>query len=91
MSKVVYKHPLPNPGDSSRYYLRLGFQSVHVGLQEGMPTHWFEINPNQRALSEIEFICVGTGWTIENDTFWHLGTIIKDEFVWHYYARFIND
>ena len=91
MSKIVYHHPLPNPGDTFKYHLRVGFMSLHVAMREGMPTHWFEVNTNQTKTSEIEIICVGTGWTIENDAFWYLGTIIKDEFVWHYYARFIND
>ena len=53
---------------------------------------WFEVNPEETRQVEVEFICVGTGWNIDDVRFSHIGTIVtEDGFVWHYYAKFIDD
>lgn len=92
MNKIVYKLPLPRPGENFRYSLRHGFIKVHVGLQNNDAYMWFEVNPEETRQVEVQFMCVGTGWNIDDVRFSHIGTIVAgDGLVWHYYAKFIDD
>lgn len=91
MNKVVYKVQLPEPGQVKEYSLTYGFVSRYVAIQKGKPMLWFEVVIGEQQHSKIEVICVGTGWPIDTN-YWHLGTILTESgFVWHFYAKYINE
>lgn len=92
MNKVVYKVQMPLPRESAEYDLSIGFVPLHVAKQGEETTYmWFEKFVEQRSTRTVEFTCVGTGWNGIPDDYWHVGTVLDGEFVWHYYARFIGE
>lgn len=91
MSKIVYKIELPEPGEVKVYSLTYAFITKHVALQNHKPMWWFEVVVDEQRSSEVEVTCIGTGWPISTD-YWHIGTIVTESgFVWHFYAKYIND
>lgn len=92
MATVVYKLPLPEPNKYSRYHLRRGFLSLHVANQYNQPTLWFQVEQDETVTLEVQFICVGTGWPLPSNDYWHVGTLVTETgFVWHYYAKYVNE
>jgi len=92
MSRVLHRVQLPEPGTAKEYILTYGFVTRHVGYQKSQPMLWFEAVVEEQRCSKIEVICVGTGWPIQ-DNYWYVGTLpeLTKPFVWHYYAKYIND
>lgn len=90
MNRVVHKLYLPLPGDSITKELPYAFVNRHVALQNGKACLWYEIDTTETKRVEVEIICIGTGWDYHSD-FWYLGTVLAEGYVWHYYARFINE
>lgn len=91
MNKVVHKIQLPEPGQPKEYILTYGFVTRHVSLQHGQPMLWFEVVVEEQRKVEIKVRCIGTGWPLDTD-YWYIGTVVaKSGFVWHYYAKYINE
>jgi hypothetical protein len=61
------------------------FNILHLGVQQGVPTFWYECNTGM-PLVKLNIYCFGTGYVMDNlPALIYIGTVQIDGFVWHYY------
>lgn len=76
--KTIYKYQLPAVGALK---LPLGAQILTVQLQNGSPTLWALVKPDNTLVNRTISI-VGTGWDIESNVK-YINTYMDGPFVWH--------
>ena len=84
--KKIYKYSLPYDGDTITIpYNIIRFLEIHT--QNGIPTIWVIVDPDDEATISTEIIAIGTGWELQDGLGDYLGTA-EDEFgyVWHYFV-----
>lgn len=89
MTRTVHKYIMPAPGGMVQRSIAWPAKIVHVGMQGDYPQMWVEVPQTAVAYATVEIWTVGTGWDIPIDTE-HVGSVIDDEFVWHFYARWVK-
>lgn len=84
--KTVYKITLDLTEHPQSVIMPVNSKIVHVALQDGLPTLWYEYQRHQFLPSnmEVTFRVNGTGWAIA-DNEEYIGTAVGDNFVWHVY------
>ena len=93
MIKTVYKYPLLVANISGEFdvlstKVPASHRIVHLGLDPvGQTCIWCEVDPDAAPDTELDFIRVGTGWTIDLDIFEYVNTIFQDIYVWHFYVK----
>lgn len=61
------------------------FKILHLGVQQGVPTIWYECTA-EMPLVYLDIYCFGTGYLMDNlPAMDYIGTVQIDGFVWHYY------
>jgi len=61
------------------------FKILHLGVQQGVPTIWYECTA-EMPLVYLDIYCFGTGYRMDNlPAMDYIGTVQIDCFVWHYY------
>lgn len=78
--KTVFKFQVPF-GAEVIHDIASGFRVVHCAHQNGVPTFWAVLNPEEPT-TKAAFIVVGTGTRLP-DCAEHLGTYQDGDFVWH--------
>lgn len=86
--KIVYKYKMPDPGKMQELDLPNGFITRHIAITDEGIMMWAEVDPDWFT-REVEFITVGTGWSI-SDKYVYVGTVIQSGFVWHTFYRIIE-
>ena len=76
--KAIYKYQLPAVG---ALQLPLGAQILTIQLQNGSPTLWALVEPDNTLVDRTISI-VGTGWEVE-DNMEYICTYMDGPFVWH--------
>ena len=79
--KTIYKYQLTHDGIS----MPKGAKFLHVALQVGLGTMWFEVETDEEEIEERHFVIVGTGHPVPTGDVKYLGTYFQDIFVWHVY------
>ncbi len=70
-----------------KIYMPEGAKVLHVGNQHDEITLWALVDPDSD-LEERWFLVVGTGHSMPDAEFDHLGTVIThDKFVWHVFEE----
>lgn len=61
------------------------FKILHLGVQQGVPTIWYECT-TEMPLVDLDIYCFGTGYRMNyRPPMDYIGTVQIDGFVWHYY------
>ena len=82
--KTIHKYALNVP----KLEVPENMQFLHFTEQDGKTYMWLLVDTDE-PLVEVGIEVVGTGWTLDDDIdeCFHLGTILEDGFVWHYFMR----
>lgn len=82
--KRVYKYPLSYV-DNPLLTLPIGAQFLHLDMQDGVPTLWALVDPEEQGQEERALRFAGTGHPISEEIIAHIGTTIDHEMglVWH--------
>lgn len=88
MARIIFKYQMDGGEIFKDFILPAGAKFLHVGLQHGMATFWYQIDTSQPE-ETVQIFRVGTGWplTVEIDQMKYLGSIIDGAYVWHFYQR----
>jgi hypothetical protein len=86
--KEVWKFPLELT-DAQIVQMPDGAKPIFVGIQNGMPHVWAEVNAMLAPESKV-FYTHGTGHPIPSDRA-YVGTYMHGPFVWHVYTKDTND
>ena len=84
--KKIFKYKLPHNGHTITIpYDVIRFLEIHT--QNGIPTIWVIVEPENEVTNPVEIIAIGTGWELPDGLGDYLGTA-EDEFgfVWHYFV-----
>jgi hypothetical protein len=91
--RVIYKYTLPMFGSQfGSQFVSLPSEAsiLTVGYKDDMLCMWASVDPSKPSVPR-EFKVIGTGHPIEDDAlndFFHAGSAVCGEFVWHVFARF---
>ncbi len=86
--RTIFKQKL-DVNDFQVIQLPQDFKILHLGVQQGAPTVWYECDSDKR-LVYLDIYCFGTGFRMENlPAMQYIGTVQIGGFVWHYY-RAVN-
>jgi len=83
--RVIYKYGINAPG-LTELTLPAGAKPLAVGLQNGKPVVWVDIDIDQPEV-EYELHTFGTGQSLPTDTVNYVGTLVQDWLVWHVYYQ----
>ena len=63
-------------------------QFLQLAQQAGKTYMWLLVDTDE-PLVEVSIEVVGTGWTLydDMDECFYLGSVLEDDFVWHYFMR----
>lgn len=79
----IFKYVLPISG-SFNLQMPVGAKVLKVGTQNGLAFLWAEVHP-EGDFENIKMYCHGTGHEIPQDGREHVGTVLIQEWVWHFY------
>jgi len=79
--RTIWKYEIPFPVDHFERIMPMPGRVVRVGMQNGRPHMWCEVDDNTELADRI-FLVRGTGHPIPDDACW-LGTWKDGGFVWH--------
>lgn len=90
--RTIHKQHLKTE-DYQTIEVPLGFEIIHVGVQHGEPTIWYECD-TEMPIQIIEILCFGTGFKLPDSgtpdgAVKHIGSFVtNDDFcVWHFYQK----
>lgn len=84
MSLTIWKFPLLRMGNELQ--LPLGGRVLSVQMQGQHVTLWALVDPGADTVKRFYDI-YGTGWPIQGDPGTHVGTVQRDNGVWHVFER----
>lgn len=89
--RKVFKTELPVTNVPYKLRVDTSFNPVHIGLQNGVPHMWYEVDT--AATAELLYIeMFGTGWEISDEELLPISSVILPSgFVAHYYGKFIDE
>ena len=92
MSTTIWKARIrPNAKHGTTWRIdipaRVGAKALFVGVQDGEPTIWFEVDPDKLD-AMMTCYSVGTGCGEIPKDCRYVGSMIDGEYVWHIYAEF---
>lgn len=84
----VWKTPITNGPGLGFVKLPRGAKPLCLQLQDGKPTIWWQVNPDEP--QEKHYLNItGTGWRVKpgNERYHYIGTWQSGGLVWHAYFR----
>ena len=88
MTKKVFKYRLTTP--KTTVEMPAGAEILRIDLQQGVPTIWALVDPDETASVERRFDIVGTGWDVPEDSVYRAtyfdregDDLFPNGFVWH--------
>ena len=88
--KTIYKYDLPNTPGISTLFMHPIHQILKVDLQNNNPVFW-AIVYQEEPKKKYQIITLWTGMEYKEEFGTYLGTLTKDELVYHYFLREIYD
>ena len=84
--RKIYKYELPVDGGIITIKQCI-IKILSVQEQNGKPTMWAIVDPDNEVVEPLEIVAIGTGWELPTGLDEYLGTA-QDEygFVWHYFS-----
>ena len=84
--RTIFKQALEIE-DKQTIQLPQNYQILHLGVQQGVPTIWYECQHDHPLVSLVIY-CFGTGYNMDGlPPLDYLGTVQIEGFVWHFYAK----
>ena len=82
--RVIYKYPIRDKISLPAKHL-----ITRVGIRDSVIYAWVELDTEDCADTEVEFLIVGTGQQIPEDSYWLYKATVFDGpyYVWHIYTK----
>lgn len=84
--RKIYKYELPVNSNIITIKQCI-IKILSVQEQNGKPTMWAIVDPDNEVVESLEIVAIGTGWELPTGLDEYIGTA-QDEygFVWHYFS-----
>lgn len=83
MIQTIWKFPL-DVRELQTIVVPSNAQALHLAVQDGTPCVWVLLDPNAPT-RQRDILCFGTGHSVLAFADRHIGTVLIDSYVWHYF------